>query len=142
MILTLKDVTFWQLFSGSLFPLFFVAAPLKWSSQKRVPFFSRVTEQLSSGSKQVKPATVEHIASPIGKMHADVRDVGSGDYKQKMEDNFCHSLCACSCLGIGFLLGIQMHALDANMLGSRTQGSARKLERRPTRLRKARFFFS
>ena len=31
------------------FPFFLVAAPLKWSSQKRVPFFSRVTE-LSSCS--------------------------------------------------------------------------------------------
>ena len=29
-------------------PLFLVAAPLKWSSQKRVPVFSRVTEQLRS----------------------------------------------------------------------------------------------
>ena len=29
------------------FSFFLVAAPLKWSSQKRVPFFSRVTEQLS-----------------------------------------------------------------------------------------------
>ena len=40
-----------QLFSGTLFlfPLFLVAAPLKWSSQKRVPFFSRVTEQLRFG---------------------------------------------------------------------------------------------
>ena len=33
------------------FSLFLVAAPLKWSSQKRVPFFSRVTEQLSCGSQ-------------------------------------------------------------------------------------------
>ena len=30
------------------FPCFLVAAPLKRSSQKRVPFFSRVTEQLSN----------------------------------------------------------------------------------------------
>ena len=30
------------------FPFSLVAAPLKWSSQERVPFFSRVTEQLSS----------------------------------------------------------------------------------------------
>ena len=28
-----------QLFSGSLFPFFWVAAPLKWSSKTRVPFF-------------------------------------------------------------------------------------------------------
>ena len=43
-----------QLFSGShYFSIFFwVAAPLKWSFQERVPFvlFSRVTEQLSCGS--------------------------------------------------------------------------------------------
>ena len=37
-----------QLLSGTLFPFFLVAAPLKRSSQKRVPFFfsSRATEQL------------------------------------------------------------------------------------------------
>ena len=34
------------------FPLFLVAALLKWSSQKRVPFFSRVTEQLSQRNSQ------------------------------------------------------------------------------------------
>ena len=39
-----------------LFPHFFlVAAPLKWSSQKRVPFFPRDTEQLSQ-----KPAPRSH----------------------------------------------------------------------------------
>ena len=37
-----------QLFSGpDSFPFCLVAAPLKWSSQRRVPFLSRVTEQLS-----------------------------------------------------------------------------------------------
>ena len=37
-----------SLLSGSLFPFFWGgAARLKWSSQKRAPFFSRVTEQLS-----------------------------------------------------------------------------------------------
>ena len=36
-----------QLFSGSLFPPFFVAAPLKWFPKKGILFFSRVTEHLS-----------------------------------------------------------------------------------------------
>ena len=37
--------------SVACFPLFLVAAPLKWSKPKKRmgPFFSRVTEQLSSG---------------------------------------------------------------------------------------------
>ena len=40
----LNSVVQWPRF---FFPFLLVAAPLKWSSQKRVPFFSRVTEQLS-----------------------------------------------------------------------------------------------
>ena len=40
---TLYSVVQWR----TLVPFFLAAAPLKWSSQKRVPFFSRVTEQLS-----------------------------------------------------------------------------------------------
>ena len=43
----LNSVVQWPPFS----PFFLVAAPLKWSSQKRVPFFSGVTEQLSISGK-------------------------------------------------------------------------------------------
>ena len=46
-----------QLFSGTHFPPFFwLAAPLKWFSPKRVPFFSRVTEQLREGTSKTRRA--------------------------------------------------------------------------------------